>query len=294
MVQIFINPLSNNGMSLGVEKDLISYFKAKKGDTCEITICDITKIKDVGEYIKNASETDIFVVAGGDGTISYFANDVYELNLQNKIRQEIFYYACGSGNDFFNDTGCKEDVHDNLVPFNQYIESLPYVVVKGMKKYFVNGIGYGIDGYCCEEGDKIRASSNKKVNYTSIAIKGILGGFKPVNAIVEVDGEKTEYKKVWLAPSMIGRYYGGGMMIAPQQNRLNKEKTVSCVVAHDLSLPKIVSIFPKIFKGNHVKHTKYVTIKKGHRINVTFDVPTALQIDGETVTGVTSYSVVYE
>ena len=41
----------------------------------------------------------------------------------------------------------------------------------------------------------------------------------------------------------------------------------------------------------HIKHTEMVDIITGHEITVTFDSPKALQIDGETVLGVTSYTV---
>ena len=49
--------------------------------------------------------------------------------------------------------------------------------------------------------------------------------------------------------------------------------------------------FPKIFKGEHVKYTKMISIYKGSEVKVSFDKPTALQIDGETVLGVTEYTV---
>jgi diacylglycerol kinase family enzyme len=51
-------------------------------------------------------------------------------------------------------------------------------------------------------------------------------------------------------------------------------------------------IFPSIFKGEHVKNTKYVTVLTGKNITVEFDRPTPLQIDGETVLGVTEYNAV--
>lgn len=54
---------------------------------------------------------------------------------------------------------------------------------------------------------------------------------------------------------------------------------------------KTLLIFPTIFKGEHVKHKKQIEIFCGKEIKVNFDRPTALQIDGETVTGVTEYSV---
>ena len=48
--------------------------------------------------------------------------------------------------------------------------------------------------------------------------------------------------------------------------------------------------FPSIFKGEHV-NKKMVDIIVGKEINVKFDRPVALQIDGETVLNVSEYTV---
>ena len=90
---------------------------------------------------------------------------------------------------------------------------------------------------------------------------------------------------------MNGRYIGGGMMIAPQQDRLNDDGSVSLMVMRCRSKLKTLIVFPTIFKGAHVKHTEIVDVFCGHDILVKFDRPTALQIDGETVLGVIEYSV---
>lgn len=66
--------------------------------------------------------------------------------------------------------------------------------------------------------------------YTSIAINGLLFHYKPTNAVVTVDGEMHTYHHVWLAPTMNGRYYGGGMMPTPAQRRLNPDGTISTMV----------------------------------------------------------------
>ena len=50
--------------------------------------------------------------------------------------------------------------------------------------------------------------------------------------------------------------------------------------------------FPSIFKGEHVKKVKKVTVLKGKEVYVEFDKPTALQIDGESFDNITSYKVV--
>lgn len=106
-----------------------------------------------------------------------------------------------------------------------------------------------------------------------------------------MDGVTKSFGKVWLAPTMNGRYYGGGMNIAPAQDRLNRERTVSTVVLYGSGKLKTLIVFPSIFKGEHVKHTEMVSVMTGHEMTVKFDRPVALQIDGELVLNVTEYTV---
>lgn len=284
MIYVFLNGLSNNGKGVEAKAQLEKIYQGQ-----EIKFLDVVEIKNAADTCKSLSADDKIIIAGGDGTLSRFVNDIYELKLQN----EIYFYTNGTGNDFLNDVKEKCEIKDNLIPMNDFLKSLPLVTVNGEKHYFINGIGYGIDGYCCEEGDKLRAKSDKPVNYAGIAIKGMLGKFKPCGGTVTVDGVSTRYKKIWLAPTMIGRFFGGGMMITPNQDRLNKEHLVSNCVFHDSGMLKTLMVFPSIFKGEHVSHKDIIEIKTGHEIKVEFDKPCALQIDGETYTNITSYSVSY-
>lgn len=284
MIYVFLNELSNNGKGAAAKNQLEKLFEGQA-----LKFLNVREIQNAADTCKALAADDKIIVAGGDGTLSRFVNDIYELHLQN----EIYFYTCGTGNDFVNDVREKCEIKNNLIPMNDFLRNLPLVTVNGVKHYFINGIGYGIDGYCCEEGDKIRASSDKPVNYAGIAIKGMLGKFKPCGGTVTVDGVSTRYKKIWLAPTMIGRFFGGGMMITPEQDRLNEEHLVSNCVFHDSGMLKTLMVFPSIFKGQHVSHKDIIEIKRGHEVKVEFDKPCALQIDGETYTGVTAYSVSY-
>lgn len=207
-------------------------------------------------------------------------------DLEGKVpSNNIYLYSAGTGNDFLKDVNVN---NDKLFLVNKYLENLPKVTVKGKSYFFINGVGFGIDGYCCEVGDSLKEKS-KKVNYTGIAIKGLLFHFKTVKASIEIDGKETTHEHVWLAPTMKGRFYGGGMMISPNQNRLNEDRLLSNVVFKCKSKLKTLLVFPSIFKGEHIKHSDMVEIISGKKIKVTFDHPTALQIDGETIIDVTSY-----
>lgn len=255
--------------------------KALEGDTLELH--DITKV-DYKQFFAEVKEGEGVIIAGGDGTLNRYINDTDGM----EINVPVYYYAAGNGNDFWTDIGKKKG--DKPVDLSLYTKNLPSVTVNGRAYKFINGVGFGIDGYCCEVGDRLKAQK-KKVNYTGIAIKGLLFHFKPKKATVIIDGVTQEFKKVWIAPTMHGKMYGGGMIPTPAQDRFNGEGVVSTCIFYRGGRLKTLMVFPKIFKGEHIKKQKQVTILSGKEVTVKFDAPCALQIDGETILNVTEYTV---
>lgn len=279
---VMFNPLSNNKSGESETKNI-----EKCIPDGEFEYKSVLEIDDFKKELDSIPSDVTPVLAGGDGTINRFVNAIegYELN------RDIIYFPAGSGNDFMHDIS--PDGKMKYVVLNPYIKNLPKVEVNGVVQRFINGIGFGIDGYCCEVGDSLResATTTKPINYAGIAIKGLLFHFKPVTATVDVDGIKRVYKGTWLAPTMNGRFYGGGMNATPNQDRLNKEGTVSTLVMFGKGKIRTLAIFPSIFKGAHIKYTNTCVVRSGYDVKVSFDRPCALQIDGETVLNVTSYKV---
>ena len=270
---VLYNPLSGNCTEEIIQKNLPG---------CEC--CNVTKITDYTALFEGLTPEDSVILCGGDGTLNRFVNDTDGLELPC----EILYYPAGTGNDFSLDvTGCKTT--EKPFSVKKYLQNLPSVIVNGTNYRFINGVGFGIDGYCCEVGEELRKKSDKPINYTMIAIKGLLFHYKPTKAKVTVAGKEYRFEKVWIAPTMFGRYYGGGMMPTPGQTR--HDDTVATLLYHNSGKLKSLAVFPSIFKGEHVRHKEMVTVLKGKEISVEFDAPRSLQIDGETILGVTSYSV---
>ena len=270
---VVYNPLAGNGQAQA-DAQLLQVVLDE-----ELEYYDITRITNYEAFIGGMEREDYLVVVGGDGTLNRFVNDTDGL----EISQEILYFPTGTGNDFAKDI----DMGENPRPITEYLKNLPSVEVNGKHYRFINGVGFGIDGYCCQVGDELRKIPGKKVNYTGIAIKGLLLYFAPRNATVTVDGKEYTYKKVWIAPTMHGKFYGGGMIPTPRQDR-NSGK-LSVMLFHGAGRIRTLCVFPSIFKGEHVKHTKMVAVHTGKEITVEFDQPTPLQIDGETVLNVTRY-----
>ena len=94
MIYVFLNRLSNNGKAMSAKAELEKIFDGE-----QIKFIDITEIINAADSCHMLDESDKIIIAGGDGTLSRFVNDVYELHLKN----EIYFYTCGSGNDFLND-----------------------------------------------------------------------------------------------------------------------------------------------------------------------------------------------
>lgn len=246
----------------------------------ELEYYDMTRITNYRVFLSSLERDDYLVIVGGDGTLNRFVNNTDGI----PVEQKVFYLPSGSGNDFAREVS--ED--GEPVDVSQYLETLPSVEVEGKNYRFINGVGFGLDGYCCQVGDELKKIPGRKVNYTAIAIKGLLRHFDARNAKVTVDGREYAYNKVWIAPTMHGKYYGGGMIPAPEQDR-NSGK-LSVMLFHGAGRLRTLCVFPGIFVGKHIKHKNMVAIHTGREITVEFDRPTPLQIDGETILNVTKYT----
>ncbi len=281
MYYILYNPHAGNGSSEAAARALCA---SGRYSPCETV--SMTDIDSYSEFFADKAGASV-IICGGDGTLNRFINDTEGIDLG-----DVYYMASGSGNDFLRDLGVTDQKEP--IRINEYIRELPVCEVDGKRYRVLNGVGYGIDGYCCLVGDRLKAQKVKDIDYTGIAIKGLLFHYKPSGGTVTVDGDSRRYKKIWLASGMNGRFYGGGMMPAPAQDRLNGRGIVSTCVFHDSGKLGTLMIFPSLFKGEHIKHQKKVDVRSGKRITVEFDSPRPLQIDGETIPEVKKYSVYYQ
>ena len=275
---VLYNPLAGNGTCEQDVKKLESIIADP------IEYFDVTHITNYSVFLSGLEAEDYLVICGGDGTLNRFVNCTSSI----QIPQEILYYPTGSGNDFAHDLNHNDG--DEPFQINHFIKNLPTVEINGKRYRFLNNVSFGIDAYCCERGEEHKLRTSKPTNYTLTAIKAFLFEFMPRNATVTVDGVTKKYSKVWLAPAMKGRYFGGGMKAAPSQDRLNPDNKLSFLALHGVRTLKALTILPKVFTGDHVKHTEAIDILRGHEITVTFDIPTSIAIDGEPLDHATTFT----
>ncbi len=276
---IFYNPYSCGGNGLKIAKKI----EKLMGDN-NYTYYNILSKTPLNTVINSLPENTNVIITGGDGTLNSFVNQIENVESRN-----FYFYASGSGNDFARDIGYKKYTKPILI--NEYIKTLPTANINGKTYKFLNCIGSGMDGYCCAEVERLRKISKRRGNYLMAAIKALLYAYKPCDAYVIADGKEYIFKNTWLVPTMNGRFFGGGFMAAPNQDRLNSDKTLSLIAMHSKNFFKIVIAFLLIMKGKHTILKSMITIIEGHEFSVKLSKSAFLQIDGETIPDVKEYTV---
>jgi len=206
--------------------------------------------------------TDTIVLIGGDGTIGIFIN-------KYKVKQKLMIYAGGTGNDFM------RNYSEELVEYGDNVDK-PYVLVKDDKRYISNGFGVGVDAEVLRLYNNSRTKS--RLAYFYFSIKAFFS-YEPTNAEVTIDGKTNNYKKVFLVVVQNGNNFGGGMNVAP--GALNNDGILDLCIVHGIGRLKLLYHFPKVYKGKHIKVTKYFAFLKGKDVTIKLSKKRPFQTDGE-------------
>jgi len=279
MYYAIYNPLTANGKGLELLDKFKSMYKNEIDDISYVNTLDT----EYDNFSKNLTKDDSIIIIGGDGTVNRFINRYKKYNFSC----EVLLFAPESGNDFIKDIGEKPFT---LINITKYLENLPYTIIDNEKFYFLNNVGYGLDGKCCQIAEE-RKKNHKKYSYKKIAAK-LLFVYKKKKATVIVDGVAHHYKNVFLAGTFNSRFYGGGIKAAPTQDRSKDELTV--MVMFSKTHIAAISIFKKIINGEHLKYKNKINVLKGNEITVRFNKPEFIQVDGEVIGEVYEYSAIKE
>lgn len=287
MYHFIINPKSSSGKGIrywwAVKKELdhreIPYtatFTRSAGHATEIA----------EEICSNNTGIKNIVILGGDGTVNEVINGI-------KSYKDILlgYIPSGSSNDLARSLKISKDpikALDNILkPVRyEYLDhgkmEFPNTDLSPRKFACSSGIGY--DANVCYEVaiSPLKKRLNKfgagKFVYIAIAIKQLLT-IKPVNGTVIVDDTKKDtYERILLVSSMIHKYEGGGLAMAPHADPTDGKLSVTLV--HGLSRLKVILLLPTIFFGKHI-YCKGVETFHCSTIEIKTDHDMAIHTDGE-------------
>ncbi len=213
------------------------------------------------------------IAVGGDGLVSLCLQLVAEKPICLGV------IPAGTGNDFARATGFNGKSVDEI--FSIFSRSKPVKIDLGKavsadeSKWFVQVLSTGFDAIVNSLANKMTWPRGKS-KYT-IATILILSRFKSIPYMVEIDGRIFEQNAMLLAVAN-GESYGGGMRICPGAS--NSDGIFDVLIVRPVTKIVLLTIFPKVFKGNHIPHPK-IDVYKGKYIKISS--PTVAYADGEFV-----------
>lgn len=263
-----VNPVAGGGKALGYA-DNIRTIMDENG--LEYKMITSTRPGETTTIVESNPDWEICVAVGGDGTVNEVARGI--LNRGGGILAII---PGGTGNDLAKSLGIEENLHvslNNLV--RGRVKEIDLGKVKDM--FFFNISSLGFDSEVVRHTDKIKRFVKGKTSYILGVITALVV-YRSRRMAFEVDGRHIERRATLVAVGN-GRYYGGGMMILPMA-KVDDGLLDVCVVK-DISNLRILTLFPTIFKGEHVKYDKYVEFHTAKKIVVKAEGSYLLNIDGE-------------
>jgi diacylglycerol kinase (ATP) len=228
------------------------------------------------------------VVVGGDGMVHLGVNVAAAAELPLGI------VPAGSGNDFARALGLGGLDPASAVSVMVRAEEGGGVFVDlGLvdeRRYFGCVLSTGFDAAVNARANRMPGPGGR-VRYP-FAMLAELRAFRPVPLTVTVDGKRHEHHAMLVA---IGNApsYGGGMRICPAA--LLTDGLFTVTVVDQMSVPELLRLFPRVYRGTHVEHPK-AKVYAGHRVDVDFPSgsgDTPVFADGEQIgSGAVSASVV--
>ena len=242
----------------------------------EFTLIHETSYEKTIEKLKASLSTNSYkkvIAIGGDGLVN--------LCLQYLAQSEIVLgvIPAGTGNDFARAVGVNKMSVTEI--FNLYTKSDPAEIDLGLvksessQKWFVQVLSTGFDAEVNSRANKIKWPRGKS-KYTIATVK-TLARFKPIKYEIEIDTHKFD-QSAMLFTIANGETYGGGMRICPGAS--NSDGYFEILLVRPVSRLVLLTIFPKVFKGNHIPHKKIDTYRAKV---VKISAPTSSYADGEYV-----------
>ena len=225
---------------------------------------------DVAQMGIEAGFTHI-VAMGGDGTVNEVTNGI----VTSATDAVLGVIPAGTGNDFIRMLGIPPDPFaaiDLLLSDHERTIDLGRV---GEDRYFVNGLGIGIDAQVARDVLGMERSRGAAA-YLYAAVKEIFR-FKAFPVELAGDGWKEEYELISLGLAN-GRYCGGGFKLAPRADITDGLVDISAIE----DFPKLERLIrlPQARKGNHLKLAK-VHYWQERAVTVSSPARLVAHIDGE-------------
>jgi len=233
---------------------------------------------------------DLVVAAGGDGTVSEVADGLLQAMAETGRAVQLGILPCGTGSDFAHGLGLGRMAHDAVARLAagpvRLLDAgrVSFVDDAGClrTRHFVNIASLGLSGATdramAADGGKKGIVPAKALFFWRTVATFFRYRFEQVRIAVD-DGEPFE-ARIALVAACNGRFFGGGMMIAPDAEP--DDGLFDIVILNAAGKLGLIKDIRLLYGGRHRDHPA-IRILRGRRIRVEPIGPAALlDIDGES------------
>ena len=257
---VIINPAANRGGAAQVGPRILS----------KLTELGIAYQDFSGESAQSArdalltssDELSGIVVAGGDGTSQLGVNLAMETGLP------IGLIPAGSGNEQVRQLGIALDDIDaaviNIANSLGNSRKVDVMWVENVERGFwsLGSVSAGFDAICAQRANGLKWPKGPNSYVAAMLLE--LPRFKPIDYRLVADGKERSVRAMLCGVANV-KNFGGGMKISPDSEITDGE--VEVFILHEVSRPKLLEIFPKVYSGRHVEYDE-VEIFKAREVRV--------------------------
>lgn len=268
MFGIVVNPVSGGGKNKRIAEQIVEILAQREKSSC---IFETEREDDGSRQVRLAIESgcDAIVCIGGDGTLSEI---VPEMANSGKT---LYIVPCGTGNDFARAFGLPMDaITAFLMQLDGQKAKIDCGSVNG--RAFMNVSGSGFDVEVLRKTEELKKVYPGEKAYTK-AVLAVLSSYQAFEAEVSIDGGAFEKKRCTIIEVANGRYFGGGMLVAPGSDYMDG---LFDVVSVDIVPRMMIPFLLPLFKlGLHV-HLPIARVKKAKEVVIRAK-GMVLNIDGQ-------------
>jgi YegS/Rv2252/BmrU family lipid kinase len=225
------------------------------------------------------------VVAGGDGTAAEVVTGLLGASLGSYA--EVAFLPLGTGADFHRTLEIPREPGAAIAALASGkgrridVGRVHYVDENGAERtsHFLNVASAGLSGVVTRH---VRGS--KALGARLAFLIGTLGGllrFRPPAAVVRADGVEVFRGGIALVAAANGRYFGGGMLVAPEARP--DDGLIDVVIVPALPKRVLVTRLPRLYAGTHLA-VKGVALHRARRVEIEpVGEPALGEVDGEPV-----------
>jgi len=225
---------------------------------------------------KSLEGIDAICIIGGDGTYHEVLNGM--LSRSDGKRLPLGFIPAGTGNSLMHDLECLDPIQAVQIILENRVGKMDVFEIDANGKiyYSFNLLGWGIPVAVNILAEKMRRIGGQRYNIASL-IELIKNQTRHTKFIIDGKSIEGDYG-FFLACNT--KYTGNGMKMAPDAKI--DDGYLDILIAKKTSRLKLLSLFAKVFKGNHIGDSA-IEYFRAKEFSIITSSPEKLNIDGQNI-----------